>query len=95
MCYYDILRRSHDNFPTHRTGWRNNNRTDRPIPYLDTLIMNTRSESIEAIVRWRRILLAGVVVRMEYTSLPKSVMIGKLVRVGAGNSVGEMSPGRA
>ena len=46
---------------------------------IDTLIIKTENESIEAIVRRRRILLAGLVARMEDTSLPKCVMFGKLV----------------
>ena len=39
-------------FLTRCIGWRKNNRTDRPISYLDTL-MKTESESIEAIIRRR------------------------------------------
>ena len=41
--------------------------------------MNTGSESIEAIIRRRRILFAGFVARMEDTRLPKCVMFGDLV----------------
>ena len=50
--------------------------------WLDTL-MKTGSESIEAILRRRRILLAGIVARMEDTRLPTCVMFGELVG-GAG-----------
>ena len=45
--------------------------------------MKTRSESIEAIMRLRRILFPGFVARMEDTRLPKCVMFGELVG-GAG-----------
>ena len=45
--------------------------------------MKTRSESIEAIMRRRRILFAGSVARMEDTRLRKCVMFGELVG-GAG-----------
>ena len=45
--------------------------------------MKTGSESIEAIMRRKRILLMGFVARMEDTRLPKCVMFGELVG-GAG-----------
>ena len=48
-------------------------------PDLDTLIMKTGSESIEATSRRRRILFAGLVARMGNTRLPKCVMFGELV----------------
>ena len=59
---------------------RNNNHADHPIFYLDTLI-KTGTETIEAIVRRRRILFTGFVAitRMEDTRLPKCVMFGELV----------------
>ena len=41
--------------------------------------MKTRSESIEAIMRMRRILFAGFVTRMEDTRLTKCVMFGEMV----------------
>ena len=47
--------------------------------------MKTGSESIEAILRRRRILFAGFVARMEDTRLPKCVMFGELVG-GAGSA---------
>ena len=49
-----------------------------PISYLDTLL-KTGSESIEATLRRRRILFAGLVARMEDTRLPKCVMFGDMV----------------
>ena len=67
---YDTLRRAHHRFLTPCIGWRKNNRADHQISYLDTLI-KTRSESIEATIRRRRILFAGFVARMEDTRLPK------------------------
>ena len=45
--------------------------------------MKTGSESIDAIMRRRRILFAGFVARMEDMRLPKGVMFGELVG-GAG-----------
>ena len=77
-CHYDTLRRDHHSFLTRRIGWRKYNRTDHPISYLDTLL-KTGSESIEMIMRRRRILFAGFVARMEDTTLPKCVMFGELV----------------
>ena len=78
--HYDALRRAHQSFLTRCIGWRKRNRTDHPISYLDTLV-KTGSESIEAILRKKRILFAGFVARMEDTRLPKCVMFGKLVGV--------------
>ena len=82
-CHYDTLRRAHHRFFTRCIGWRKHNRADHPISYLDTLLIKRGSESIEAFIRRRRILLAGFVARMEDTRLPKCVMFGGLVR-GAG-----------
>ena len=48
-------------------------------PDLDTLIMKTGSESIEATLRRRRILFAGFVARMGNTRLPKCAMFVELV----------------
>ena len=45
--------------------------------------MKTGSESIEAIMCWRRILFTEFVARMEGMELPKCVMFGELVG-GAG-----------
>ena len=73
-----MLRRAHHSFLTRCIGWRNNDRIDYPISYLDTLI-KTGSESIEATLRRRRILFAGFVARMEDTRLPKYAMFGELV----------------
>ena len=80
--HYDTLRRAHHRFLTRCIGWRNHNRADDPISYLDTLL-KTGSESIEAILRRRQILFAGFVARMEDTRLPKCVMFGEMVE-GAG-----------
>ena len=81
--HYDTLRRAHDGFLTLCIGWRKNNRTDHPMFYLGSLM--TGSESIEAIKLKRRILfLAGFVVRLEDTRLPKCVMFGELVGRGVG-----------
>ena len=57
-----------------------NNRTTHQGSYLDTpLVAKTGSESIEAIIRGRRILCAGFVARMEDTRLPKCVMYRELM----------------
>ena len=77
-CRYDTLRRAHHRLLTLCIGWRNHNRADHPISYLDTLI-KTGSESIEATLRRRRILFAGFVARMEDTRLPECVLFGELV----------------
>ena len=71
-CHYDTLRRAHHRFLARSIGWRNHNRADHPILYLDTL-MKTGSESIEATLRRRRTLFAGLRARMENTRLPKCV----------------------
>ena len=79
-CHYDTLRLAHHRFLTRCIGWRKHNRTDRPIPCLDTLIKTgSESESIEATLRRRRILFARFVVRMEDTRLPKCVMFEEFV----------------
>ena len=81
-CHYDTLRRARHSFLTRCIGWRQKNRTDHPIHYLDTLV-NTGSESIEATVHRRRILFAVLVARMEDTRLLKCVVFGEVVG-GAG-----------
>ena len=55
------------------------NRADHPISYLDTLI-KTRSESIEATSRRRRILFAVFMARMEDTRLPMCVIFRELMK---------------
>ena len=77
-CRYDTLRRAHHRFLTRCIGWLKHNRTDHPISHLDTLI-KTGSESIEATLRRKRILFAGLVARVEETRLPKCVMFGEVV----------------
>ena len=86
-CHYNTLRRAHHRFLTRRIRWRKRKRADHPISYLDTLI-KTGSESIEATLRRRRILVAGFVARMEDTRLPKCVMLGEMVG-GAGRVRGQ------
>ena len=86
-CHHDTLRRAYYSFLTRCIDWRKGNHTDRPIFYLDVL-MKTGSESIEAIMRRRRILFARSVARMEDTRLPKCVLFGRLVG-GAGCTEGQ------
>ena len=57
-CHYDTLRRAHQRSLTRCIDWRKTIRADNPISYLDTLI-KTGSKSIEAILRSRRIMVAG------------------------------------
>ena len=52
------------------------------MSYLD-MLTKTGGERIEATLRWRRILFAGFVARMEDTRLPKCVMFIEMVG-GAG-----------
>ena len=78
-CHYGTLHLSHHNFLTRCIGWRKHNRADHPISYLNTPI-KTRSESFEATLRRRWILLAEFVARMKNTRLPKCAMLGELVR---------------
>ena len=77
MVKYAILRE-------HR--YTKNSIRTHPISYLDTLI-KTESESIEVILRRRRILFVGFVARMGDTRLPKCVRFGE--RVGGANCVGD------
>ena len=58
--------------------WRRRKREDHTLSYADALA-KTASESIEAIVRKRRILFAGFVARMGEEHLLQMVMFGKLV----------------
>ena len=66
-------------------GWPK--RDDHTLSYADALA-KTASESIEAIVRKRRISFAGIVARMEMERLPQRVMFGELVG-GKGYSGGQ------
>ena len=77
-CHYNTLRRIHHSFLTRGIGWRKKNQTYHPVSFLDTLI-KTGSESIEATLRRRRIVLAGFVARIKDTRLPKCVIFGELV----------------
>ena len=96
-CPYDTLRRAYHRLLTRCIGWRKHNRADHPISYVNTLIKTGR-ESIEAILRRRRILFAGFVARMEDTRLPKYAMFGEMVGGagcgGPGKRVDGVFPGR-
>ena len=67
--------------------WRKQKRDDHTLPYADALA-NTASESMEAVVRKRRILFAGFVARMGEERLPQRVMSGEFVG-GQGYSGGQ------
>ena len=59
-------------------GWRKQKRDDHTLSFADELA-KTASESIEAVVRKRRILFAGFVARMGEERLPQRVTFGDLV----------------
>ena len=73
---YDRLRRVHHAVLFRRLGWRKRKRDDHTLSFADALAM-TASERIEAIVRIRRVLLAGFVARMGEERLPQRVMFGR------------------
>ena len=74
---YDRLRRVHHSILLRRLGWRKRKRDDHTLSYADALAM-TASDRIGAIVRIRRVLLAGFVARMGEDRLPQRVMFGRL-----------------
>ena len=84
---YDRLRRVHHAMLLRCLGWRNRKRDDHTLSYADALA-KTASESIEAIVRKRRILILGFVARMGEERLPQRVMFGEFVG-GKGYSGGQ------
>ena len=75
---YDRLRQVHRSMLLRCLGWRKRKRDDHTLSYPDALA-KTASDSIDAIVRKRRILLAGFVARMGEERLPQRVMFGELV----------------
>ena len=83
----DRLRRVHHSMLLPCLGERKRHRDDHTLSYADALA-KTASESIEAIVRKRRILFAGLVARMGEERLPQRVMCGRLVG-GNGYSGGQ------
>ena len=70
----DRLRQVHYFMLLRCLGWRKRKRDDHALSYADALA-KTASESIEAIVRKRRILLAGIVARMRKERLPHGVHV--------------------
>ena len=88
---YDRLRWVHHSMLLRCLGWRKRKRDDHTLSYADELA-KTASESIEAIVRKRRILFAGFVARMGEERLPQRVMFGELVG-GKGYSGGHEKDG--
>ena len=84
---YDRLRRVHCSMLLRCLGWRKRKHDDHTLLYADALAQ-TDSESVEAIVRKRRILFAGFVARMGEERLPQRVMFGELVG-GKGYSGGQ------
>ena len=84
---YDRLRPVHRSMLLRCLGWRKRERDDHTLSYADALA-KTDSESIDAIVRKRRILFAGFVARMGEERLPQRVMFGEFVG-GKGYSGGQ------
>ena len=76
---YDRLRRVHRSMLLRCLGWRKRKRDDHTPSYADALAQ-TDSESVEKIVRKRRILFAGFVARMGEERLPQRVRFGEFVR---------------
>ena len=66
---YDRLRQAHHSMLLRCPGWRKRKRDDHTLSYADALA-KTASESIEAIVRKRRILFARFVARLKEERLP-------------------------
>ena len=78
-----MLRQAHHSLLNRCISRQENDRTDHPISYLDTL-KKMGNESVDAIMRERwMILLAGFLARMEDTRQPNGVMLG-IVMGGAG-----------
>ena len=84
---YGRLRRVHHSMLLRFLGYRKRKRNDHTLSYADALA-KTAPESIEAIVRKRRIMLARFVARMGEERLPQRVMFGGLVG-GKGYSGGQ------
>ena len=74
---YDRLRRVHHSMLLRCLGWRKRKHDDHTLSYADALA-KTASESIEAMVRKRRILFAGFVARMGEEHLSQRMMFGEL-----------------
>ena len=84
---YDRIRQVHHSMLLRCPGWRKQKRDDHTLSYADVLA-KTASESMEGIVRKRRILFAGFVGRMGEERLPQRVVFGQLVG-GKGYSGGQ------
>ena len=95
--HYDTLRRAQHGFLTRCIGWRKRTGTDHPISYLEILV-KTGSESIEAILRKRRILFAGFAAHGEHkTAEMRDVRRTRGecgLRGGARKRMDGLSPGR-
>ena len=84
---YDRLRRVHHSMLLRCLGWWKRKRDDHTLSYADALA-KTASESLQAIVRKRRILFAGFAARMGEERLSQRVAFGELVG-GKGYSGGQ------
>ena len=76
---YDRLRRVHHSMLLRCLRWRKRNGDDHTLSHADALA-KIAPERIEAIVRKRRILFAGLVARIGGELLSLRVMLGELVR---------------
>ena len=84
---YDRLRRVHHSMLLRCLGWRKRKRDDHTLPYADALAKRA-SESIEAIVRKRRILFTGFVARMGSSLWVRATLGGtmpKRLKSGSGH----------
>ncbi|CAN0193843.1 unnamed protein product [Pylaiella littoralis] len=77
--HYALLRTTHHRPLLRVIGYRRVQGTyQRPLSYAKAL-KKTRSQCVEAIIRQRRLLFAGVLARQGDGRLPKRLMFGKLV----------------
>ena len=74
-CHYDTLRRAHYSFLIRCISRRENSCTDLPISCLDILM--TGSDSVDAIIRGRRMILFAFFLARIDTRLPNCVMFGR------------------
>ena len=96
-CHYYTLRQAHHSFLTRCIGRRENNFTDLSISFLDTL-MKPGSESVDAIMLGRRIILFAAFVADGGSGTAELRDVrradgGSGLRGGAGKRVDGVSPG--
>ena len=75
--HYRMLRQSHHHYLLRCVGFKKRARTDHLLSYHE-LLRNTKVESIESMIRRRRLQWAGKLVRMPNERLPKMMLFGEL-----------------